>query len=118
MERLWPLLSAALDRLIAPRTVILRNDTSARAQEGLKEETRLVKGEAAGPVELRENDTRFLADPRAPLRPLGPAHQHVAARHRRSVSTGDRKFFPVPNRHDPPVNLRILTPLKQRSGRG
>ncbi len=62
MEMLWPILWEVLERLLKPRVAILRNDSAARAQEGLKEETRIIKGDVTGPVELVENETRFLAD--------------------------------------------------------
>jgi 23S rRNA (cytosine1962-C5)-methyltransferase len=62
MARLEPEFLAACDAVLAPRAVVLRNDSPARALEGLEPETRVVKGEIAGPVELIENGTRFLAD--------------------------------------------------------
>lgn len=55
---------AACDAVLAPRVVVLRNDSPARALEGLAPETRIAKGELDGPVELVENGARFLADPR------------------------------------------------------
>lgn len=64
MARLETLLLEALDRVIAPRTVILRNDSPARAQEGLEAEVRLARGGCDGPIEVLENGARFLADPR------------------------------------------------------
>ena len=54
---------AALDDVLAPRAVILRNDSTQRALEGLSEETRLVKGEIDGPIRLEENGATFFADP-------------------------------------------------------
>ncbi|WP_448203694.1 class I SAM-dependent rRNA methyltransferase [Azospirillum sp. sgz302134] len=54
---------AALDEVLAPRAVILRNDSTQRALEGLPEETRLVKGEISGPIRLEENGATFFADP-------------------------------------------------------
>ncbi len=56
-------LLAALDEVLSPRRVVLRNDTPSRALEGLPlavEEARGAGGD--GPVELRENGARFLAD--------------------------------------------------------
>jgi 23S rRNA (cytosine1962-C5)-methyltransferase len=52
---------------LAPRAVILRNDSPARALEGLSPEgeARIAFGEITGPIELVENGVRFLADPRA-----------------------------------------------------
>lgn len=62
MDRLSDELLAALDTVIAPRVVVLRNDSSAREQEGLTREVRIAKGEMSGPIEVRENGVRFLAD--------------------------------------------------------
>ena len=53
---------AALDQVLAPEIVVLRNDSPARLAEGLTTETRIVKGAVAGPVELVENGSRFQAD--------------------------------------------------------
>lgn len=56
-------LLAALDGLLAPRRVVLRNDSPARALEGLPLAVEEMRGGGAdGLVELRENDARFLAD--------------------------------------------------------
>jgi 23S rRNA (cytosine1962-C5)-methyltransferase len=57
-----PLL-AALDGLLAPAAVVLRNDSPVRELEGLALEVRTVKGEPAVPVALEENGLTFLADP-------------------------------------------------------
>ncbi len=62
MERLTDELIAALDELLAPRAILLRNDSPARALEGLANEVRLAKGTIEGAVELKENGCRFLAD--------------------------------------------------------
>ena len=56
-------LLGALERLLAPRTVVLRNDSPVRELEGLPVEVRVVKGELAPPIELEENGLTFLADP-------------------------------------------------------
>jgi len=50
--------------VLAPRAIVLRNDSPARALEGLEPELRIAKGEIDGPIELSENGARFLADPR------------------------------------------------------
>jgi 23S rRNA (cytosine1962-C5)-methyltransferase len=57
-------LVAACEAALAPKTILLRNDSPARALEGLEGELRLAKGAVAGPLELVENGARFLADPR------------------------------------------------------
>jgi 23S rRNA (cytosine1962-C5)-methyltransferase len=62
---LLPELLAALDSEIVPRTIILRNDSSARTVEGLPSEVKIAKGELTGPIEVVENGARFLADLRA-----------------------------------------------------
>ena len=54
---------AALVETLNPRAVILKNDSPARALEGLPLETRLAHGALAGPVELVENGARFRTDP-------------------------------------------------------
>jgi 23S rRNA (cytosine1962-C5)-methyltransferase len=62
MARLEPLVLATLDALLAPETVVLRNDSPARAVEGLLPETRIAKGVLTGPVLVDENGAVFLAD--------------------------------------------------------
>jgi 23S rRNA (cytosine1962-C5)-methyltransferase len=52
MDRLEPALLAALERVVAPETVVLRNDSSARGVEGLDRGVRVVKGAVEGPVTL------------------------------------------------------------------
>ena len=64
MARLESDLLAACKAVLAPRAVLLRNDSPARALEGLESELRLAKGEIAGAIELAENGARFLADAR------------------------------------------------------
>jgi 23S rRNA (cytosine1962-C5)-methyltransferase len=53
---------AALDQLLAPEIVVLRNDSPARLAEGLSAEVRVAKGALDGPVELVEHGARFFAD--------------------------------------------------------
>ena len=65
MELLLPVLLAALDEVVRPATVLLRNDSPARSLEGLEAYSRCAKGALDGPVELEENGVRFLADPDA-----------------------------------------------------
>ena len=64
MARLEAELLSACDTVLAPAAIVLRNDSPARALEGLESELRLAKGEIAGAVELVENGMRGLADPR------------------------------------------------------
>ncbi|MBK1695911.1 class I SAM-dependent rRNA methyltransferase [Rhodovibrio salinarum] len=63
LDRLRPSLLEALDRVVAPQTVVLRNDNPARELEGLSTQVEVVKGTVDGPVELVENGARFQADP-------------------------------------------------------
>lgn len=65
MERLTDTFLAALDDVIAPTCVILRNDTPARTLESLDTYVRVAKGEAPAPMIVKENGVRYLADPQA-----------------------------------------------------
>jgi len=60
--RLEPELLAALEIVLSPKAVVLRNDSPGRSLEGLAEEVRVARGEIAGPAELRENGARFEVD--------------------------------------------------------
>jgi 23S rRNA (cytosine1962-C5)-methyltransferase len=62
MDRLEAPLLAALEDRFAPTTIVLRNDSPARAQEGLDRHVRVVKGMADHAVEIEESGARFLAD--------------------------------------------------------
>ncbi|MDR3435223.1 class I SAM-dependent rRNA methyltransferase [Telmatospirillum sp.] len=62
MEALQPLLLAALDDLLAPTAVVLKNDSAVRKLEGLELYDRIAGGELDGPVELEENGAVFFAD--------------------------------------------------------
>lgn len=62
MERLLPEVLAALDEVVAPAAVVLKNTSGARILEGLELYDRVAKGRIAEPVELEENGARFLAD--------------------------------------------------------
>ena len=62
MERLRAPLLAALERLLAPGTIALRNDSQARRLEGLESEVHVLKGTLSAPIEVIENGARYLAD--------------------------------------------------------
>jgi 23S rRNA (cytosine1962-C5)-methyltransferase len=62
MDRLEPLILEALQSVVRPAAVVLRNDSPARTLEGLELETRVALGEVAGPIELEEDGTLFEAD--------------------------------------------------------
>jgi len=53
---------AVLDELIQPRVVVLRNDSSARDQEHLPREVKVIKGALDAPVTVIENNARFEID--------------------------------------------------------
>ena len=61
MEALLTPLKMALDEVLAPSVLILRNDTPVRALEGLDLYVRAEKGEA-GRIALEENGVRYFAD--------------------------------------------------------
>lgn len=62
IDRLLPDLLRAIDEVLNPEAILLRNDSTARALEGLDNHVRFAKGCHDGPLELVENGTRFLAD--------------------------------------------------------
>jgi 23S rRNA (cytosine1962-C5)-methyltransferase len=62
MDRKREALLAALDAVLAPRIVVMRNDSPVRALEGLETGVETVGGDASEPVELSEYGVRFLAD--------------------------------------------------------
>ncbi|GEN25659.1 hypothetical protein HCU01_36080 [Halomonas cupida] len=61
MEAVKDELLDALDKVIAPSCVVLRNDTSGRRQEGLEQQIEVVKGTLPEQVLLRENGVTFAA---------------------------------------------------------
>lgn len=64
MERLLDLLIEAIERVLKPEAILLRNDSPTRKLEGLETYVRMAKGTLEGPLSLEENGVRFLADPR------------------------------------------------------
>lgn len=62
IDRLMPQLLEAVDRVLSPRVVVLRNDSNARQLEGLELYVKVAKGTLEGPVALTENGARFFAD--------------------------------------------------------
>jgi len=62
IERLEGPLIAALREALSPNAIVLRNDSPARALEGLALEVRTAWGAVDGPVALEEDGTVFLAD--------------------------------------------------------
>jgi 23S rRNA (cytosine1962-C5)-methyltransferase len=62
MELLQPLLVEALRTLLSPVAIVLRNDSPARALEGLPQEVSVAVGTVDGPVTVEENGVSFAAD--------------------------------------------------------
>jgi 23S rRNA (cytosine1962-C5)-methyltransferase len=62
MARLEPLVVEALTALVAPQAIVLRNDSAARALEGLDSEIRVALGRVEAPVPVEENGAVFFAD--------------------------------------------------------
>ena len=62
MELLAEPLRAALMEVLKPKSIILRNDTGARAQEGLPLHTEVIGEAIDGPVTVIENGVRYQAD--------------------------------------------------------
>ncbi|HSZ12069.1 MAG TPA: class I SAM-dependent rRNA methyltransferase [Rhizomicrobium sp.] len=62
METLLEPLLAAIDAVLAPQNVILRNDTPVRALEGLENDVRVAKGEIPSRITVEENGARYFAD--------------------------------------------------------
>ena len=61
MERQIEAIAAALDRVLAPKTIVLRNDAPSRALEGLDSYVRSLKGESRR-IAVEENGARYIAD--------------------------------------------------------
>ncbi|MGM0982846.1 MAG: class I SAM-dependent rRNA methyltransferase [Pseudomonadota bacterium] len=61
MQAVLPELLDALDKVMSPSAVVLRNDTSGRRQEGLEAGVEVVKGELPDQVLLEENGVKFAA---------------------------------------------------------
>lgn len=63
MDLAMPDITAAIEKLIAPKAIILRGDSSYRALEGLDDVTRVLLGDVAPPIKINENSRTFFADP-------------------------------------------------------
>jgi len=63
MEKLSPLLIAALEKLFPNCAIIFRNDIEARKFEGLEMYVKTIRGEVAGESQIEENDLKFLINP-------------------------------------------------------
>ncbi|MEC9483663.1 MAG: class I SAM-dependent rRNA methyltransferase [Halomonas sp.] len=61
MERLGDEVVAALDKVLSPRAIVFKNDSSGRRQEQLERQVEVVFGELPEQVLLEENGVRFVA---------------------------------------------------------
>ena len=62
MEALRPIIVAALDGCLAPRAIVLRNDSPSRQLEGLPLEVEILRGPVPADLPVLENSCRFFAD--------------------------------------------------------
>lgn len=63
MEKMFPMVNAALQKILSPSAILLRNDSAAREMEGLPKESATAFGTApTTPVKIIENDTVFMID--------------------------------------------------------
>jgi 23S rRNA (cytosine1962-C5)-methyltransferase len=62
MELLQPLWLSAVESLLQPNVIVLRNDVAARKLEGLTQEVSVIKGNVSELVEVQENGCVYLAD--------------------------------------------------------
>jgi 23S rRNA (cytosine1962-C5)-methyltransferase len=63
MEHIKGAIVGALDKVLTPRCIVFRNDSSIRELEGLEPYVETVKGETPATVALEENHTRFEFNP-------------------------------------------------------
>ena len=63
MERQRPLVLAALEQVLRPTRIVLRNDTPVRELEGLPQQVDWVLGDDPGEIELGEGAVRFGVSP-------------------------------------------------------
>ncbi len=62
MDRHQEAITDALDKVLKPRSIVWKNDSSARAIEGLSDEVRVVGMPIDGPVTVKEGALQFSAD--------------------------------------------------------
>jgi len=62
MERMLDELLAALDAVIAPEIVVLRNDAPTRTLEGLESYVRAARGDIPARLKVEENGARYVVD--------------------------------------------------------
>ena len=62
MEKLWPLIREALEKLLRPKGVLLKNNHPLRELEKLPLETRVDSGDIPERIQIEENGVRFLVN--------------------------------------------------------
>ncbi len=62
IDLLWPALRQAIEAVLAPAAIVLRDESHARSLEGLDTASETVHGAVAGPIRLVENGATFFAD--------------------------------------------------------
>jgi 23S rRNA (cytosine1962-C5)-methyltransferase len=62
MDKLLPEILQALETLFQPENILLKNEFPARAKEGLPLESKVIKGEVSGLIEVEENGIKYLAN--------------------------------------------------------
>src|SRR5690606_17295839 len=61
-EATLPAFLGALDTVVSPRAVVLRNDSAGRALEGLANEVKVMSGAIEGPITIEDRGVRFSVD--------------------------------------------------------
>ena len=64
-DALLPMILEALDSVVSPTAIVLRNDGAFRRLEDLPETVAVVSGEVTPPIDIVEDGMTFLADPLA-----------------------------------------------------
>ncbi len=62
MDQRWELIVEAIKVTLAPKSIILRNDSTIRKAEGLEEVVKVVYGEDPEPFEVEDNGVKFFVD--------------------------------------------------------
>lgn len=62
IDSLWPSIEEALQDILNPRSIVLRNDAYAREVEGLPRLTKIIGEEIPSPVPVLENNLTYFAD--------------------------------------------------------
>ncbi len=62
MQKLWLEIEGALVNAFNPKAIVLHNESSIRALEGLERKVEVARGSIDGPVEVHENGLTYFAD--------------------------------------------------------